>query len=1035
MTLAEISLKRPVTAIMIFISFFVFGIFSARLLKLEYFPEADFPLILVNVPYPGASPREVERDIVRPIEAQLTTISGIENLYAQANEDGATFFMIFDFNKDLKLKVAEVREKVDAARAELPNDVQRIFVQKFSSDDQAAITIRLTSDGRDLSRSYDFLDRKLKRPLERIPGVASVNIAGVEPSEVEISLLPERIASFHVDLNQLAQKLASSNFSVSAGLIHDANQRFRVQPVGELNTLEEIGSLQVTDTGVRLRDIAEIRLKAQKTDAIRILNGIYAVGVDVNRERSSNLVEVCRLVMAEINRISKELPGVNLIVVEDLGQNVEGSLGELVKAGWEGALFSLLVLYFFLRHWPSTLMVSLAVPICLTMTLGAMYFIGLTLNILTMMGLLLGVGMLVDNAVVVVESIYQEREKNPGDSRTSAIEGTRKVQLAVTAGTLTSIIVFLPNVFGSTTQVGVFLYYVAIPLTIALLCSWLVSVSLIPMLAARVQPPKGLSQIKVVERWKESYARLLRWTLSHRWKTIAAMFLVIASTAIPFNFITFDFLKGSVDRTFRANWQIEGNYPIPELEKAARSFEQFLLKNKTEFEIENVYSFIADRGMGTRIQMIDETKSKLTPEQVQEKIRLAMPLFAVGKPNFGEGGGFGGGGSRDDNAIELQIAGDSAEVLASVAQDVVRFLQAEVPELKDVRSDLGNDQKEIRILIDRARAASLGFTAQQIASTVQVAMRGSPLREFRTDNGEVPMWLRFKDSENISLDTLKQVRMTRPDGGSVPLDALVTITNAPGPLAINREDGRTSVTIRATKGDDASLKQIRKKIDDSIKKFPFPPGYGLNFGGNFENVAKILAEMIFLMALAFLFIYMIMAALFESLMEPLAILTGVVFSITGVFWTFLIWPTNFSVMAFIGIMILMGVVVNNGIVLIEHVNNLRREGYARAEALVMGGKERLRPILITTACTVMGLGPLCFGNTSIGGGGEGPPYFPMARAIAGGLIFSTAVSLVILPTMYAIFDDLGRWLRTVNARKGANKPMPDQESEPVQATL
>jgi hydrophobic/amphiphilic exporter-1 (mainly G- bacteria), HAE1 family len=1028
MTLAELSLKRPVTAIMIFISFFVFGIFSARLLKLEFFPEVDAPFILVSVPYPGGSPKEVERDIVRPIEAQLATISGIENMFASADENGANFFMLFDFNKNLKLKVAEVREKVDAARADLPNDVQRIFVRKFSSGDQAAITIRLTSNGRDLSRAYDFLDRKLKRPLERIPGVASVNIAGVEPSEVEISLLPERIASFKVDLNALAQKLASSNFSVSAGLIHDANQRFRIQPVGELNTLEEIGALQVTPAGVRLRDIAEIRLKPQKTDAIRILDGIYAVGLDINRERNSNLVEVCRAVMTEINRISKELPGVNLIVVEDQGQGVESSLGELVKSGWEGAIFSLLVLYFFLRHWPSTLMVSLAVPICLTMTLGAMYFIGLTLNILTMMGLLLGVGMLVDNAVVVVESIYQEREKNPRDPRGSAIEGTRKVQLAVTAGTLTSIIVFLPNVFGSTSEVGVFLYYVAIPLTIALLCSWLVSVSIIPMLAARVQPPKGLSQIKIVERWKDSYAKLLRWTLAHRGKTVTAMVLVIASTWIPVQFITFNFFAGSVDRTFRAEWQIQGNYPLAEMEKAARSFEQFLLTHKKEYEIENVYSYIGDQGMGTRIQMIEPSKGmlfgfdvlpakNLSPVEVQELIRKAMPLFAVGKPNFGRGGGFGGGGSSNDNEIELQIGGDSSEVLGALSQDVVRYLQAKVPELKDVRSDLGNDQKEVRIQIDRARAASLGFSAQQIASTVQVAMRGSPMREFRTDNGEVPMWLRFKDSESISLDTLKQVRMTRPDGLSVPLDALVTLTNAPGPMAINRQDSRTSVTIRASKGEAASLDGLRKKIDDAMTGFPFPPGYGLSYGGSFGNQAKAAAEMSFLMALAFLFIYMIMAALFESLLYPLSILTGVIFSVTGVFWTFLIWPTNFSVMAFIGIMILMGVVVNNGIVLIEHVNNLRLEGFDRAEALVIGGKERLRPILITTACTVMGLGPLCFGTTSIGGGGDGPPYFPMARAIAGGLIFSTAVSLVVLPTLYVIFDDFGRWVRGLRKTK------------------
>jgi hydrophobic/amphiphilic exporter-1 (mainly G- bacteria), HAE1 family len=1047
MTLAELSLKRPITALMVFVSFVVFGLFAARLLKLEYFPEVDAPFVLVNVPYPGASPKEVERDIVRPIEAQIATISGISNSFSQANEDGATFFIIFGFNQNLKLKVAEVRERVDAARSDLPNDVQRIFVRKFSTNDQAAINVRLTSTGRDLSRAYEFLDRKLKRPLERIPGVASVDIAGVEPNEVEIALLPERIASFNVDLNQLSRTLAQSNFSVSGGLIKDGNQRLRVQPVGELNTLEEIGALQVTEKGVRLRDIAEIRLKAQKTDAIRILNGEYAVGLDVQRERNSNLVEVCRAVMAEINRISRDLKGVQLIVNDNQGEGVESSIGELVEAGILGSFLSMLVLYFFLRHWPSTLMVSLAVPICLTMTLGAMYFLGLTLNVLTMMGLLLGVGMLVDNAVVVVESIYQEREKDPTSSIKSAIEGTRKVQLAVSAGTMTSVIVFLPNVFGSTTQVGVFLYYVAVPLTIALLCSWLVSISIIPMLASKVALPKGLQAIRLVERWKSRYEGLLRWTMSHRIWTTVIMVLVCFSMAIPAAFMKYDFFGGAPDRTFRAGWDIQGNYSLIELEAAARDFETYLLTNKDQLEIETVYSFVSQQqGMGTRIQLIPERPMPIwravsykfrkligqkpdaggytvrSPEEVQDLIREGMPKFAVGTPNFREGGGFGGGGNNtNSNEVELQIEGDSSEVLVAISNDVARFLQAKIPELKDVRSDLGNDQKEIRIQVDRERIAALGFTAQQVASTVQVAMRGSPLREFRLPDGEVPMWLRFKDSQTISLDALKQVRMTRPSGESVPLDSLVTVSSSPGPSAINRTNSRTSVTIRGTKGKDAELDEIRKKIDKAINEFPFPPGYGLSFGASFEDEAKAGVEMVFNLALALVLIYMIMAALFESYTYPISILVSVVFSIVGVFWTFLIWPTTFSVMAFIGIMILIGVVVNNGIILVEHVNNLRQEGMSRAEALVIGGKERLRPILITTACTVLGLAPLCVGTVGIGG--DGPPYFPMARAIAGGLIFSTAVSLLVLPTAYSLIDDMTAWFnrgnKQIKARKAA----------------
>lgn len=1029
-SLAALSIKRPVTVIMLAVSVIVLGLFSARLLKLEFLPELDVPFVLVSVPYPGASPKEVERDIIRPIEAAISTISGARTVWANANENGANFFMIFDYSKNIKIAVAEVRERVDAAKSELPNDVQRIFVRKFSTNDQPALVVRLSSTSRDLSRDYALLERVLKRPLERIDGVASVDIAGVEPNEVEIALLPERVAAYSVDLNQLSRTLGAANFSVSAGLINDGAQRFRVQPVGELSSLDQLGELTVTPAGVKLRDIAEIRLKAQKTDAIRILNGRYAVGLDIQRERSANLVDVCDRVMAEITRIqaSGDLKGIELIVVDNLGENVRSSLTELVKSGYEGALFSLLVLYFFLRHWPSTLMVSLAVPVCLTATLGAMWALGLTLNILTMMGLLLGVGMLVDNAVVVVESIFQQREKtlgmaadtpdDLGHPTNAAITGTRMVQLAVSAGTLTSIIVFLPNVFGSTTDVGKFLFYVAVPLTISLLCSWLFSVSIIPMLATRVQPPKGITEVKIVERWKFHYERLLRWTITKRWVMVLSMLLVLASAIIPGKFITFDFFKGAPDRTFRANWDIKGNYTLPQLEKSAREFEAFLEKNKDDFDIATIYSFISqEQGMGTRIELLPESKSELSPADVQELIRKSMPKFAIGEPQFGRGGGFGGGSSGSSDTIELQISGDSSEVLGPMAQDIARYLAAKVPELKDVRSDLGNSQREIRFSIDRARAAALGFSAQQIASTIQIAMRGSPLREFRTDEGEVPVWLRFKDSESISLDTLKQVRLTRPDGTSVALDAVVTLSNEPGPVAINRQNSRTSVTIRASKGKDDSLDTLRPKINAAMRDYPFPLGYGLDFGQSFEDEARAGAEMVFNLLIALLLIYMVMAALFESLAHPLAILSGVAFSIVGVLWTFLIWDTNFSVMAFIGVMILMGVVVNNGIVMIEHVNNLRAEGYSRAEALVMGGKERLRPILITTAATVLGLLPLCFGTIAIGG--EGPPYFPMARAIAGGLLFSTVVSLVFLPTIYLMMDDVSRWLRSFRKPKFA----------------
>lgn len=1010
MTLAEIALKRPVTTIMLFISCVVFGLLSARLLKLEFFPEVDAPFILVQVPYPGATPKEVEREIVRPLEESLSTISGIDNMFANADENGATFFLVFDWNRNIKVKLSEVRERVDAARGELPQDIQRILVQKFSTNDEPVLQVRLSSTTGNLLDAYDLLERRIKRPLERIPGVAAVELSGVEPSEVRIDLLPERIAAHNIDLNALSQKLQSANFSTSAGLIHDGEHRYRVQPIGEIRDLSEYGNLIIGEGGLRLKDIAEVRYAQREINFRRILNGNYAVGVDIRRERGANLVDVCSRVMAEIRKIeaSGALAGIELYIIGDQGEGVTSSMGELVDAGWEGMLFSVLVLYFFLRHWPSTLMVSLSVPICIAISLGALYFIGLTLNVLTMMGLLLGIGMLVDNAVVVTESIYQQREKRPEDKIGTAIEGTRMVQLAVSAGTLTSIIVFLPNVFGGTTQVGLFLYYVAVPMSVALLASWFVAVSIIPMLAARIEPPKGLAQVQIVERWKAAYGRALRWSLKHRGWSWVGILAVLFSVAIPGAFVKTDFFGGDADRDFSIGYELNGRYRLEQMEQAARAVEEYLLRHKQEFEIDTVYSWLSeDQGMQTRLQLVKGEEAKRPVEEIKEAVRKGLPQLAIGKAvvdlRFGPGGGNAGGGSQTPS-VQVNITGDSTEVLTELARDVTRLL-ARNEMFADVRVDNAQEQQEVQLRVDRERAANLGFDPAQVGRLIQVAMRGVPLREFRQGDTEVPVWLRFKDAERLSLDELKVIRVTRADGESVPLSALVSVDMSPGPTGIGRQNRKTGTSITLDLKPKSDMGEARKAIEATMKDYPFPAGYGYDLGQRFEDDAAAANEMLFLLFLSIVLIYMVMAALFESALYPLAILTSIVFAVVGVWWTFLLWDTTFSVMAFIGIMILTGVVVNNGIVLIEHVNTLRRQGYSRDEALILGGVERLRPILITTGTTFLGLLPLCISDVGIGGGG--PAYYPMARAIAGGLVFSTAITLLVLPTMYAAIEDLG----------------------------
>ncbi|HVF35108.1 MAG TPA: efflux RND transporter permease subunit, partial [Candidatus Saccharimonadia bacterium] len=483
MSIAELSLRRPVSAIMFFVSMMVIGAIAAFRLPLEFFPGLDVPFVVISIPYPGSTPAEIERTITRPVEEAIATLTGMKRLNSRSRADSAEFFLEFDWEEKVAIKASEARGKIDAIRDELPSDVQRIFVRKFSTEDQPILAVRLASAA-DLGNSYELIDRKIKRRLERVPGIASAAINGISPPELEIELIADRVTAHGVSLNELSTTLSQMNFSVSAGLINDGTRRFRVQPIGEFKSLDEMRGLVLNPAGLKLGDIANIRLQPGEVTVRRHLDFKPAVGIDVFKERQANLVDAGRRAMAEIELIKDdpELGGIEIYTLDDQATGVVSSLRDLAEAGFLGTVMSIVVLFFFLRHWPSTLMISLAVPVCFVITLGLMYFFGISLNVLSMMGLLLGVGMVVDNAVVAVESIHQQREKHPGDPVRASILGVRNVAIALSAGTICHCIVFLPNIFGAQNEISIFLSHVAITISISLLASWLFAVSLTPLL-------------------------------------------------------------------------------------------------------------------------------------------------------------------------------------------------------------------------------------------------------------------------------------------------------------------------------------------------------------------------------------------------------------------------------------------------------------------------------------------------------------------------------------------------------------------------
>ena len=1017
MTLAELSLRRPVTAVMFFVSMVVIGLIASTRLPLEQFPEVNVPFLMLNFPYPGSTPQEVERSITRPAEEALSTLPGIHEMNSTSRSEGADVMIRFkDWDRDIDITASEARDRIDAIRSELPDDLQRYFVQNFSPSDQPILRIRFSSD-RDLRKEYDLLERQVQRPIERVPGVARVEISGASPNEIEISIDPARLGAHNINLNELANRLRGINFSVSAGSIDEGRRRLRVQPVGEIRDLGELRDLVVNEQGLRLSDIATVVLKPQRQGFGRRLDGRPAVGLDIYREQSANLVEVARLVLTEIERVKAEpeLRGIQVLVFDNQAESVTDSIKELIKAGVIGSSLSLLVLFYFLRHWPSTLMVTLAIPVCIVMTLGAMYFFGITLNILSMMGLLLGIGMLVDNAVVVVESIYQYREKYPDSPMRCAIEGTRAVQVAISAGTLSSIIVFLPNLVGKTNMISIYLSQVALTITIALLCSWLIAVSLIPMISARLRtPPAITNEHGFIPGLSRRYGGLLRWSLEHRGKSLLAILLIVAVSLVPAKLTKFDMFgeDPGLEMGLYLNWK--GAYSLEQMSDEVAKVESHLEANRKRYHLKQIYVFFAEQGWaGIRLELEEGSD----PKAIQETMRKEMPKLARAEVGFQGSNDNGGGGG---NEVEFYLTGDSTAELQALGEGLLPLLAAR-PELADVRLDSGDENSELQVVVNRERAASYGFNAQEAAQYVATALRGAPLREFRRDDTEVPVTVRFEGAEKFRIQDLSSLSLRRADGTAVPLSALVDVDVRQGASQIWRQNRQTGLSVKASVRGNFVNEDARKAVEQVLGATRFKPGYAWDWGQNQREDDEAGAQMGFNMLIALVMILVVMAAIFESLLFPLAILSSILFSFLGVFWLFFLTGTSFSIMAMIGMLVLMGVVVNNGIVMVEHINALRRRGLSRTDALVEGSRERLRPILMTMGTTILGMLPLCIEGASIGG--DGPPYYPMARAVAGGLAFSTVVSLLFLPTIYAMLDDAGEAMRGVIRRARERAPL------------
>lgn len=1026
MSLPRLAVRRPVTTAMLLVSILVIGGIAAFRLPLAYLPKVDFPFIGVEVPYPNANPQQIEREITKPVEEMLATLPGVNRLSSNSNADGAQFFVEFDWGNELDVVRMLVSEKMDQVKPELPEGIGQIVIFSFNTADIPVVQGRISSRGVDLAAGYELIEARILNRLRRVPGVARVTLGGVAPREIFIDLILDKVKLHGVDVGALIESMQGATGNLVLGQVDDSGLRFTARAVGAFLSVEQIRNLRVNQSGLRLADIAEVRYEQPPMNEGRHLNGTYAVGLEVFKESTANTVEVVENVFRVLEQDIGEDPllqGINVFVWEDQGEIITNGIQGLLLAGLVGSLLAVFSLYFFLRRLDSTLIVSLSIPFSVIAASGILYFMGSSLNILSMMGLMLAVGMLVDNAVVVLESI-DRRHRTEDDRNEAALGGASQVALAVAASTLTTVIVFLPLLVGDNTDLGTWLKEIGVSITIALGCSLFISMTLIPLMAAHVLGRRRSKPIPAVEWLEHRYARILRWTLHHRLATFGLLILVLAAGLAPFlaGLVKAEMFSGARNERLFLGYEFADFTYKSDAERTVDRVEAFLADRLSGYGIESMYSYYGENNASTTLTLANKNFDDDEVSALRKRIREELPVLPGVRLVFGGDSDSEGGSTF----FAVKFFGQDTRLLEEFATEAARRLET-VDGVQDVRTPFMQAQREIQVTIDRDKATRLGLSARDIADIFSFTLGSLRLPRFNAGAREVDTWLglRLEDRENLA--DLRALPVGGGDGRApVLLGDIARFEIVPRPKRITRENRKVRIEVYGTyEGED--WPGAMKEIEGLMNAFDMPPGTSWGWNDRIIEQQGETQQMIVNLLLALVLVYLVMASLFESLAQPFAILVSILFALPGVAWSLALTGTDFNLMAQIGILILMGIVVNNGIVLLDQVNRLRRAGLARDEAIFQAGRERLRPILMTATTTIVGLLPLAVRGPNVGG----LFYFPLARTVIGGLVTSSLLTLLALPYVMIGVEAVAAWFRSVWQHSQARQSQTGAATEPT----
>jgi HAE1 family hydrophobic/amphiphilic exporter-1 len=1025
LNLPSFSVSRPVTILMLFIGLILIGLISYQNLGLDLLPDLSFPMSAIIVSYSGVAPQEIENMVTIPLEEAVGTIQGVKNISSYSREGSSVILMEFNWGTDMDVSALNIREKIDQVKGFLPDDASDPMVIKFDPSLMPILVLGMNSEEKDLQKLQEYAEDIIKPRLERMEEVASVSINGGLNREILVSIDNDKLRSNQLSFSQVTAALAGENVNLPAGTLKEGTINFLIRTLGRFESTQDIEGILISNIRgkkIYLGDIAKVEDTFKERNSITYVNGKPGIMVSLQKESGKNTVTVAKRVFKELENIQKLLPeDISITPVFDSSNFIKKTISQVGWVALYGAVIAVFVLFFFLGNFSSTLIIGFAIPISLIFTFTLLYFSNLTLNMMTLGGLALGIGMMVDNSIVVLENIFRYRELGTA-SKESACLGASEVGTAISASTFTTIAVFLPIVYVQGIASELF-RPMGYTITFSLLTSLLVALTLVPMLSSKILHFKvknnslSASKEKLVQNSmsqggrifnfvREEYSRLLGWSLRHRGIVFILAVIIFVGSIILIPFVGTEFIPSSDQGQFNINITLPTGTNLDTTREVVSEVEKIVL------EIPEIKSMLASAGgssggMGfgsqgsnsgsIMVNLVEQNERDRSTAQIINQLRGKIGAYPDAQIKFSEQSMSFSSGSD----LEVKISGDSLDELENIANRILVSI-AEVEGVYDLESSVEDVRPELHVNIDREKANLYGLNTVQIASTVHDALLGRVASIYQEKGEQIDIRIRLEEEDRNSIEEVENLLISSSVGLQIPLKEIAEVTVGSGPKGIDRENQQRVVNVSGSISD-RFLGKVIQDAQQKLGKLVLPEDYRYEFVGQNREMQESFIQLGLALVLSVILVYMIIAAQFESLLMPLAVMFSVPFALIGVILGLLLADKSLSVMSYIGIIMLVGIVVNNSIVLIDYINQLRQKGMERKEAIILGGETRLRPILMTMFTTVLALVPMAIG---IGEGAE--LRAPMAITIIGGLTSSTFLSLIIVPIFYTFLDDLSQ---------------------------